>query len=481
VLFYSDTPGAGNHVRYNLTLPTDPPAADPLSPGKSYAFELSGADWLGMALCATQSYPELVSTCPPDSDSNILDPRVSPRHVGEAYLELQFYPPGWVPWPTWAVAVGASSCDPTKWCVAMNIFSLALNALNGRTLNSTCLSRVGEEYLNFAFLTKNGVAQAPANPLDATLDTYTPDPAQDLFMSSGDQLQVAMTDTPDGVRASINDLTSGQTGSMTASPANGFAQIAFQPEGTSCTALPYAFHPMYSTSTPQTRVTWAAHSYNVAFDSEIGHFQFCTGPTPIPATPFGLTDSGQPTTCPTTDTEGQGATAAPPDPDDVFCFPASEALTYKVPGCTYTNLGFDGVSYQPVWPDGNTSLHPTPIQVSSPETGSNYDVQFPKVAFETDTPAFEPLCDVVSGKDCTIVPRDEHGTAANFYPFFTTTDTARGCMFQFGNNIPNQITNFGGDAQYGTLLAQNYTTGDGAAPFIQDYRNILGGNPCPQG
>src|SRR5579862_7702154 len=32
VLFYSNTPGSGNNVRYNLTLPTDPPAANPLAP-----------------------------------------------------------------------------------------------------------------------------------------------------------------------------------------------------------------------------------------------------------------------------------------------------------------------------------------------------------------------------------------------------------------------------------------------------------------
>ena len=112
VLFYSHTPGSGNHMRYDITLPTDPSPRNPTEVGKSYQFELSGAEWLGMAMCDTQSYPEQVSTCPPDSDRNILDPAVSPKHVGEAYMEMQFYPPGWIPWPTWQVAVGASSCSP---------------------------------------------------------------------------------------------------------------------------------------------------------------------------------------------------------------------------------------------------------------------------------------------------------------------------------------------------------------------------------
>jgi hypothetical protein len=33
---------------------------------------------------------------------------------------------------------------------------------------------------------------------------------------------------------------------------------------------------MYSTSSEHTRVPWAAHSYNVAFSDEIGHFEYCS-------------------------------------------------------------------------------------------------------------------------------------------------------------------------------------------------------------
>src|SRR5262249_44740108 len=114
--FYSDVPGAGNHMTYSFRLPRDPSSANPNTPGKSYQFQLNGSFRLGMALCATQSYPEQVSTCTPDSDSNIVDLAV---HPGTAILELQFFPPGWIPWPTWAVAVGAGGCDATKWCAAM--------------------------------------------------------------------------------------------------------------------------------------------------------------------------------------------------------------------------------------------------------------------------------------------------------------------------------------------------------------------------
>src|SRR5262249_3745376 len=139
---------------------------------------------------------------------------------------------------------------------------------------------------------------ATPNPVNSTTATFTPDPARDLFMNSGDILSVSLHDTSSGVQAVINDRTSGQTGSMTASAANGFGQVQYDPTGTSCVNIPYDFHPMYSTSSPKTRVIWAAHSYNVAFTSEIGHFENCEGPNPIPATPFGVDASGNPITCP---------------------------------------------------------------------------------------------------------------------------------------------------------------------------------------
>jgi hypothetical protein len=34
--------------------------------------------------------------------------------------------------------------------------------------NTACLNSVGVEPVNFAFITKNGRARAPANPVDAT-------------------------------------------------------------------------------------------------------------------------------------------------------------------------------------------------------------------------------------------------------------------------------------------------------------------------
>jgi hypothetical protein len=301
-------------------------------------------------------------------------------------------------------------------------------------------------------------------------------------MNPGDNLKLAFTDTADGVKVIIHDRTTGESGSMTASAANGFAQVKFDPEGTSCTAIPYNFHPMYSTSTAKTRVTWAAGSYNVAMDTEIGHFQHCNGPIAIPNTPFGATDGGAPTACPAGDTEGQGASAQPSDGDDIFCFPGSEALVFKVSGCTFTNSAFDGVSYQPVWPDGNTTLHPTPFKFSSPETGPKYNVQYEHPALETDLPAVESTCNTETKAGCTLIPQTDTGQPAAFYPFYSTSSTPGGCYWEIGNNVPGQITNFGGNAGYGTPFPNTYTTpGGGSRVLFEDFRNDLSSNPCPRG
>jgi hypothetical protein len=467
-LFYSNRAGSGNSNQWQLTLPKDPSATDPLKTGKAYNFQLHPAFWFGMAMCDTQSYPEQVSTCAPDSNKNIVDPAISPKHPGTAFMEMQFYPPGWVSWPA------GNSCDATKWCAALNIDSLSENPVTGQILNTTCQSHInGIEYVNFAFMTKSGTPQpgSPPNPVNSTLNTFTPNAAADLFMNSGDKLAVDEHDTPHGLQIVIRDVTTGQTGSMTTSAANGFGQVKFAPNGTTCKNIPYDFHPMYSTSSELTRVPWAAHSYNIAFSDEIGHFDFCNDPSVA----FGGSCSTK---------EGTGITKEAADADDTACFDKTASTLVKVSGCLGTNTGFDGQSYRPVWPDGNTRLHPTSVEFSSPWTnGSRFD----RVAFETDLPRIEDatVCDRFTGAGCTLIPTtDDLGPTgapmpALFYPFFSTTKVGGSCMWQLGSHIPGSTNDFGQNAQYGTLLANNYTdVGGGPTTRYNDFRQILSTNPC---
>ncbi|MFL5653706.1 MAG: hypothetical protein ACJ8CB_05965 [Ktedonobacteraceae bacterium] len=475
-LFYSNTSGSGNQMRYRLVLPTDPTPATPTERGKSFNFELHPAFWFGMAMCDTQSYPELLSTCTPDSDKNIVDPAVSPRHPGTAFMEMQFYPPGWVPFQ----AAGGISCDPTKWCAALNIDSLSENPVTGQVLNPTCAAKTGLEYVNFAFITKSGHPQpaSPPNPVNATINTFTPNPSADLFMNSGDTIIVTMHDTAHGLQIVLDDTTTGQSGLMTSSAANGFGQVKFAPSGTTCKNIPYDFHPMYSTSSEKTRVPWAAHSYNIAFSDEIGHFDWCTAISAPGGKCTGL--------------EGMKGDQERADADDVVCQPASASLLVKVTGCVNpaaVNLGFDGASYQPIWPDGNTALHPTPIKFSSPLTGSGYNVNYQRFAFEADLPRIEnpAVCDRFTGVGCTLIPSTDDPAIggsgfepAAFYPFYSISNGSQGCVWRIGNHQPASANDFHQNQQYGTLLNITYTNlGGGPTTRYNDFRQVFSSNPCP--
>lgn len=85
---------------------------------------------------------------------------------------MQLYPPGWAPF-----SAGGISCDSNNWCAALNIDSDSENQNTGQVVNPNCQVVTGQEYVNFAFITKNGKTYAPANPVQATNATFTPDSA----------------------------------------------------------------------------------------------------------------------------------------------------------------------------------------------------------------------------------------------------------------------------------------------------------------
>jgi len=478
LLFYSNTAGSGNSNLYNLTLPSDPKVLpNQAGTAGTWNFQLHPAFWLGMALCDNQSAPEFThADCTPDSDTNIFD-GTNPagadyigKHPGTAFLEVQFYPPGWAPWPP------GVSCDPSRWCAAMAIFSLMQDQNTGQLNNLNCRQRAGDEPANFAFITKSGVPHAPPAPLSQTLGTFTPSAATDLFMGSGDQLSVDIHDGAAGLTVQIHDLTTGGTGSMTASAANGFAQVLFEPPpaGTTCHQAAYTFRPMYATSGEHTRVPWAAHSYNVAFSDEIGHFEYCSA----------VTEEGG-------DCLSNNEDAL--DDDDTGCFDAAFSLLVPIGGCIATDDDFDGTSYQPVWPgtDPNRGqdkkYHPSPITFTSPLFNGSQN--YSRVAFEADLPRIEApdsggICDRFTGTNCVNPP-----PGSNFYPIYTTgtstgNPSANGhCIWQFGGPFLKGTTNtFGGNsaAEYGPLLFSFYPNPNPAIRLrTNNFRQILSSNPCP--
>lgn len=462
VLFYSTQPGSGNSNQWRLRLPHESPVLpNQQGTGGTWNFQQHVAFWFGMALCETQSYPNPGKPCPAGSDANIKDdantksPNWIGNHVGTGFLELQFYPPGWTPF------VVGTSCDPTKWCAAMALFGLS-DSLT-KTNNIDCLQKVGEEWANFAFLTKNGVPQVPPDPLHFTAATFTPNPEKVLFMNAGDELTISIHDSAAGLVTAVTDNTTGQTGSMTASEGNGFAHPLFQPEASRCAEAPYSFHPMYSTSSEHTRVPWAAHSYNVAFSDEIGHFEFCNKAENLACVVHGVNDSTL-------------------DGDDFGCFNASDSLLVQIGGCLSSDFDFDGTAYRRDWPGTladatrDRQLHAESFLYTSPLTnGGNYE----RVAFEADLAAIEFGCDTSTGQGCKNPP-----PGADFYPIYSTRGTSPCAWQEGGTNMPGTTNTFGGTSksEFGQLLGLVYPPSPFSpetATFFEDFRNVLSSNPCP--
>jgi hypothetical protein len=393
VLFYSNTPGSGNHMQYNVTLPTEPSGT--FSDTKGYSLETSPAFWFGTA------------------------------------------------------RIGGSP-----------------------------------EYVNFAYLTVSGKPIGPPNPLHFQfIGSGDPHSSPDTFyMNQGDNVTVSLSDTPNGLHAVVHDNTNPDpatnTGIMTASAANGFGQIKFLASGHACQEIPYTFHPMYSTSTPQTRVLWAAHTYNVAMDAERGHFGFCSSIDPNTDTCNG--------------TEGIPGDQEAADGEDAVCFSDVQNTNHNYvapPGqdaayCAFENLGFDGTSYNNYWPN-SAPTNATAFLFSSPRTGTTDTTPYPQAAFEADLPGIESNtiggpCDNVTGTGCTNPPVTDDGAPVNFYPYFSTVDNGGTCNWGAGATLPHTLNDFGGNstAEFGSLLAAPYWV-TGAHGKAQNLFENYGSGPIP--
>ena len=479
VQFFSNRPGSGNNLTYKLRLPTEPPTKPQQSgAGGNWNFQQHVTFWFGMQLCDNQGAPNpdgkaltghATVPCKPDSNSNLYASpnKNSPRYFGlgpgQGFMEMQFYPPGWVPWPA---GIG---CDATHWCAALNIDTFQNNANTGAVNNNACLNTVGPEPVNFAFVTKNGVAADPANPQHP--EHFTPRLGRDFLMNPGDRLHMHMFDTAHGLRIVVNDLTTHRTGSMTASAANGFGSPLFQPNASKCTVQLHDFHPMYDTAKPAERNFNAAHTGNISFADEIGHFEYCAK-----VRNDALSTCDKPLGDDTNDPDNAGQD---PEGDDVFCLPASASSRIKIGGCLNTDGDFDSVSYKFSWPGSLTNhtadklLNARPIQFTSPVTNGK---PFSTFAFESNisrsesddtefrhsTPCQRHItnpADPHPGVGCVNPP-----PGSNLYPFYSVTHSNGSCWFQEGGAyLPNTSYRYGRSAHalYGPLRVISYPT----APF----------------
>jgi hypothetical protein len=479
VKFISHARGSGNTFTYVMKLPKDP-RKQPTATGSVTKYgELSIAPWFGLPMCDPNSYPQ--NPCKPDSDTNT--GLGASTDAGSAFMELQFYPPGFAPFQD------SVSCTRNQWCSALTIDSLE-GTFNFAFLNPAC-----EEPVNFAYLQRNGVPAGPPSPQLADVTTQTPN-GQTLKMNSGDVLVVSISDPKSGFTTRITDLTTHQSGVMVASAGNGFMNTNVN----TCDGTPHTFHAEYATAAQPNQVPWAALEGGVLMQQEIGHFESCNSvKSNLPVSEFGggFTDNKVFQTCmggsegkkavgegpcnPTTGvcqnarTEGKNGPVACPSNNagsglncefaDGACFQKGNrpvtisGVTRKenmpVAGCLDTqfqngDLDFDGTDYRSnTWPDG-TSNHPTAFRYIGPFTRAGH--LYRQIQFESNVPASEILCDVTTGAGCTVKPQ-----GSQFYPFWSLNNSQRVdgaprgvCVWNFGNVLPGVTKRtFGKDAQYG--------------------------------
>ena len=436
VRFLSSAPGSGTNTTLTERLPVEPAALPTAKhPGKdvTHTFELTIAPWLSTDVCDPQSTPML--PCTPQSDANA--PNGNYPGAGAAFVELQFYPPGFAPFSD------SISCDNTHWCSALTIDSLECSASGA--CNPDCT-----EPVNFAFIQTNGVPAGPPSPQLSDLTTVTPN-SRTLLMNPGDIITMHMFNAkiPGGhaLEAKETDLTTGQSGYMIASAANGFMNTS----PVDCSGTPFNFQPEYSSARAQNIIPWGIGPYMINDQFEVGHFEPCksvSNPVIVPGSDTYYTTCSGPY-----ETTAEDPTL---EPDDAPCYPFGDthggtAAPNLVAGCdVFTDaigdLDWDGTPYYPDWPDSVTpDRFPSTFLQLQPTTNGGH--QYPAIQFMTDASASElnTNCDLNSGAGCVLPPKGP----GNFYPYWTQAKVAGACVWEFGN-MRNGNT-FGGDAQYGSV------------------------------
>ena len=169
VEFKSNVPGSGNDITYTMTLPTEPAKPSPPRAGPRRDVELPApADVLVRPDAVRQRVRAGVHEEVHAGLRRQRPRRHEPRrranyigkHPGNAYMELQFYGPGYVP------QFEGFGCTARQYCAAMTIDSRTLDQNTGIENTDACDNYVlgGPEPINWAYITKSGSLAGAGEP-----------------------------------------------------------------------------------------------------------------------------------------------------------------------------------------------------------------------------------------------------------------------------------------------------------------------------
>ena len=173
-LFYSNVPGSGNQMRYQLTLPKDPSPSLATTPG--VALQLPVAPGLLVR------HGDVRHAVVPRAGNRLHSPTaISTSSIQRSAPTIQER-------PSWRCSsirragchgLRADSCDPTKWCAALNIDSLSENPVTGQSNACVCQQR-GASSLSTSRSSPRAErhSRAPAESRSmSTINTFTPNPS----------------------------------------------------------------------------------------------------------------------------------------------------------------------------------------------------------------------------------------------------------------------------------------------------------------
>jgi hypothetical protein len=274
------------------------------------------------------------------------------------------------------------------------------------------------------------------------------------MMNQGDRLVIHMFDAkvPGGHAFKVRerDLTTGQSGTMVASAANGFKNTSIA----DCSGTPFNFEPEYSTAKPGNVVPWGFGPYNINTQFEIGHFEPCTTLSQRSTFTDGpFTDHYYNVCHGAYEADAPGDTPGSQEPNDSPCYFRGDthggaAPPNLVTGCdvffgAVGDLDFDGTSYRADWPTSvHPNRHPSPFEQLTPASGGR---PYGRVQFVTDLSPSESACNLTTGSGCVVPPAGP----GHFYPFWTRARVDGACVWEFGN-MRNGNT-FGGNRQWGRV------------------------------
>ena len=303
--------------------------------------------------------------------------------------------------------------------------------------------------MNFAFIQRDGVPPGPPSPQLSDLSTFTPN-GRTFLMHPGDRIAIHMFDARvqggHAFEVRETDLTTGQSGFMIASAANGFMNTS----PVDCSGTPFNFQPEYSSAKPQNVVPWGPGPYNINTEFEIGHFEPCTrvtGKTGPASDPYFIHCHGP------YETDAPADAGSSQEPNDAPCYRKGDthgglAPPNQVTGCdvffgAVGDLDFDGTPYRADWP---TSVRPNRFPATFRQaTPTSRGHAFSAMQFMTDVSASESACNLTTGAGCAMPPVGP----GNFYPYWTLARVSGSCVWEFGN-MRNGNT-FGRESQYGQV------------------------------